>query len=458
MKNNATKDLTSGNLYRNFILFAIPLVLSSLLSQAFGTIDTIIAGRCIGENALAATSAASTFHSLFNSFFWGFGTGLGVYVAHLFGAGRFRELRSTIYSVYLLYGGVILCASGVVLLLRVPLFHYLKVDPEIWDDAMTYFVIVVCAKLLTLSTNLGVYLLNGLGNTVFPFWMSLLSAVLNLTGNIVTVVVFGWGVAGLAYSTVFAALVVALSYAIVIPRCISKMQEREKDAEPFRFDLTAVRHALRYSAPVSLQQMVMYVCTFGLAPLINGLGVAATAGYAIASKAYNICSSFYMSSSRTVSNYVAQCVGAGKLGSISKGMRVGFLQGTLFVSLPLLLFVCFPAQSCGLFFSSDYEGEALQLAVAFCRWYLPFILFAMLNNQFHAFFRGFAAMKMLIIGTAVGAVSRLVLSYILFNGADLDGIYLAWVLSWIIEAFFSMVVYLAAYRNERQLRERHIAI
>lgn len=455
---SATKDLTCGNLYRNFILFAIPLVLSSLLSQAFGTVDTIIAGRFIGESALAATSATSSFHSLFNAFFWGFCTGLGVYVAHLFGAGRYRELRSTVYSVFLLLSGVLVCASGVVLLFREPLFRFLKVDPLIRDDAMTYFIIVVCGKILTIGTTFGVYMLNAMGNTVFPFWMSLLSSILNLGGNLFTVMVLHWGVAGLAYSTLFSAFVVTVSYIFAVRRCLAQLLGKSEEKAPFRFDFTAVKHAVRYSAPVSLQQMIMYACTFGLAPLVNGIGLSATAGYAIASKAYNICQSFYLSSSRTVSNYVAQCAGAEQFGKIPKGMRVGFLQGLLFVSAPLLLFVFLPEQVCGLFFASDYEGTALALAVRFCRWYLPFVLFAMLDNQFHAFFRGFGAMKMLILSTAVGAVTRLALSYLFIGSMEMDGIYLAWVISWAVELLFSLAVYFTAYRNEKMLRRRHIGI
>lgn len=455
----ATKDLTTGNLYRNFLLFAIPLVLASMLSQAFGTIDTIIAGRFIGDSALAATSAASSFHSLFNALFYGFFTGIGIYAAHLFGAGRYQELKTTTYSIFLLSALVLLAFSGVAILLRGPLFRFLKVDPVIYDDAMKYFIIVTCAKLSTLGSSLGLFILHAMGNTVLPLWMSLLSSVINLAGNIFTVVVLHWGVMGIALSTVVAGLVVFVAYLFIIRACFRQLLAGEESGNTrFRFDFGSVRHALRYSVPTSMQQMILSGCTFGLAPLVNGMGYSATAGYSIAGKTFEICQSFYLSSSRTVSNYVAQCTGGGQYGKISKGMRVGFLQGALFLSMPLLLFTLLPKEVCGLFFSSGYEGVALDIAVRFCRVFLPFVIVNMFNNQFHAFFRGFGAMKMLVISTSVGALSRLALSYLFIGSMAMDGIYLAWVLSWGIEVVFSFVVYLTSYRNEKQLRARHICL
>lgn len=453
---SATKDLTSGNLYRNFLLFAIPLVLSSVMSQALSMVDMIIAGRFIGDAALAATGAASSFHSLFNAPLWGFFTGMGVYIAHLFGAERYKELKSTVFSVFLLICGVILLLSAVTILCREPLFRFLKVDEKIWDDAMLYFLIVMCGKVLTLGSGCGIYTLNAMGNTVFPFWMSLTSSLLNLFGNIFTVTVLNWGVFGIACSTVFSSLVVFVAYIVAICRCLSQLTAGEK--EPFRFDLSAVRHALRYSAPTSIQQLAMYICTFALAPLVNGIGMLATAGYSVVQKAYDVCFSFFTSSSRTVGNYVAQCAGAGKLGKIPKGMAVGFLQGTVFMIVPLLLFILFPSEICGLFFNAGYEGEPLVYAVRFCRYFLPFILFSMINNQFHAFYRGFGVVRMLIFSSALGAVSRLILSYLLVGKMEMDGIFLAWVLSWVIEMLFSLTVYLTRYRNADLLQKRQLCL
>lgn len=449
-----TKDLTTGNLYKNFFLFAIPLVLSALLSQTFGLVDTVIAGRFIGEDALSATGVTSSFHQLFNAPFWGFYTGLGVYTANLFGAKRYHELRSTVYSIFLLSGGLILLCSALSCIFRHQLFAFLKVDPQILDDAMRYFLIVMCAKIFTVGSSCWLCTLHSMGNSIIPFWVSLLCSVLNLVGNIITITVFNMGVTGIAVSTFVANGVAMTAYFLLTRRAFAQLL-KDAPRERFRMDLSAVRHAIRYSAPVCLQQISIYICSFGLSPLVNALGKSATAGYTIANRVYNLCQSFYINSSRTVSNYIAQCTGAGRFDRITKGVRVGFFQGLVFLALPLFLFVTFPQEACGLFFKSDYSGDALLLAVRFCRVFLPFVFFAMIDNQFHAIFRGFGAMRVLISTSVFGAFSRLILSYCLNRPLAMDGIYLAWVLSWILEAILVLFIFFRYYRTEEQLRLRH---
>lgn len=449
----ATKDLTSGNLMHNFLLFSFPLVLSSLLSQAFGLVDMMVAGRFLGEAGLAATGATSSFHSLFNAIFFGFLTGTSVCSAQLFGGGHYRELRRMVRSVGLFVAGTSLVLSCMAVLLRVPLFRYLKVDPLIYGDAMRYFLIVMCGKTAMFLSHFFLCTLHAMGNTVLPFRMSLLSSLVNLGGNIFTVKVLNWGVAGLAISTVFSNVLVVAVYFLVIRKYFSGMPDG-KEKLSWRIDFMEIRRTMRYGMPTALQQMVMYLCTFGLAPLVNGLGVAATAGYAVVQKVYGICSSFYYSSARTVSNFVAQSTGAGKLEKIREGLFAGFVQGLVYLMVPFIPFFFFPAGVCGLFFAKGFTGEALDTAVRFCRAYLPFILFGFLTNLFHAFYRGFGAMKMLVISTAFGAVVRLVLSYIFTPDMQMDGIYLAWMISWIAEAAFAVLVYFLCYRNEKMLRAR----
>lgn len=453
----ATKDLTSGNLTRNFLLFSFPLVLSSLLSQAFGLVDMMVAGRFLGEVGLAATGATSSFHSLFNAVFWGFFTGTSVYSAQLFGAGHYRELRTMLRSVGIFVAGVSLICSGIAVLLRVPLFRYLKVDPLIYDDAMRYFLIVMCGKVAMFMSGFFLYTLNAFGNTVLPFWMSLFSSVVNLCGNVFTVKVLNWGVAGLAVSTVFSNVIVVAVYFTVIRKCLAELP-CGKEKLPRRIDFGMIRRVARYGAPTALQQMIMYLCTFGLAPLVNGLGVFATAGYSVVQKVFGICQSFYYSSSRTVSNFVAQSVGAGKFGKIRKGLLAGFVQGLLYMMIPFVPFFLFPSEICGLFFTKGFSGEALNTAVRFCRVFLPFLFFGFVTNLFHAFYRGFGAMKMLVAATALGAVVRLAFSYLFTPDMAMDGIYLAWVIAWVAEAIFAAIVFFLGYRNEKMLRARCLAL
>lgn len=176
---------------------------------------------------------------------------------------------------------------------------------------------------------------------------------------------------------------------------------------------------------------------------LNGIGSFASAAYIVILRVYDINASIYQNSSKAMSNYTAQCCGAKKYTMLYKGLKAGLIQGIL-LSLPFLI-VCIsmPFKICSVFFQSDYSGEAMNISVRFLSYYLPFIFFNLINNLFHAFYRGVKALNFLVAATSIGAVSRIVLSYILALGSGMDGVFLAWIISWIIEAAFTVIVFLS---------------
>ena len=204
------KDLTSGNIYKNFILFAIPMVLSGMLSQAYSTIDTVIAGKFIGDTALAAVGATSPLISFMSSIFWGFGVGFAVYVARLFGAGEYIKIKNVIYTCLIISGAVLLTVSALLIIFKGPVFSLFNISQN--SDTVTYFVCYMAGFVFIILSSYGVFLTNSLGIGSFPFIMSILSAILNISGNIFTVVFLGWGVFGLAISSVIAAMAVCICY------------------------------------------------------------------------------------------------------------------------------------------------------------------------------------------------------------------------------------------------------
>ena len=136
-----TKDLTEGSIYKSFLTYAIPLLISYILSQAYSTIDAVIAGKFISENALGAISATGSYELLFQSLFSGFAAGFGIYIAQQFGKGDYGAVRRDAVTM----GAVVAVAAVAVSLLSVGLrdsiLNYLKVDPILRKDAEIYFII-----------------------------------------------------------------------------------------------------------------------------------------------------------------------------------------------------------------------------------------------------------------------------------------------------------------------------
>lgn len=445
------KDLTNGNsLRRTFFIFAVPLVLASLLSQGYSTVDTIIAGKFLGSDGLAATGATAALISVISSIFWGFGNGLGIYIAKLFGAKDYKRLKACIYINFALVAVAALTLSITLIVFHDIIFDWLKVDDAIRDDVFIYFSIYMSGFVFISFNQNCIYIMHALGVSSYPFYMSAISAVLNIAGNIVTIVILGLGVAGVALSTIFSVLVVTVCYMLKLRKCFKEMSV---GAYKIHFSGEFVKCALPYSIPVTIQQTIMYIASVLVSPLVNGIGSAATAAYTVSLRIYDINATIYQNSTKTLTNYVAQCMGAKKYSNISRGIRIGVTQSTLFVLPVLIACVLFSDQICGAFFSKGYSGEDLRLASDFARFFMPFVLFNLINNAFHALCRAVKSMNLLLIATAIGSVARVAASFIFTKYYGMYGIYIGWVAAWLAEMIFVLIIYITGKWKPEELKE-----
>lgn len=437
------KKLTEGNIYKNFILFSIPLVLSGLLSAAYHTIDTAIAGRYLGEHGLAAIGATSSFITIISSIIWGYGTGFSVYIARLFGAGEIQKIKRGTVVHMINCAVVTLLVAVVSILFHEPIFDLLKIEEGLRADAFRYFAIYLLGYAIMNTNTNCVFIMNAFGISSFPFYMSVLSAILNVIGNIVTITVFGWGVTGVALATVFSATVIAVCYLLRLRACFRKMDPERKK---FRWEQTETRVALSYSIPTMLQQGSMYLAGLVLSPMINKTGSAGIAAYVVTSQISGILMTLFQSASRTVSNYSAQCLGGEyaleeKQSKLRKGLWVGFLQSVVYTLPLLLVFVAFPHAISSIFLSEGSTNETMRIAEFFIRVFLPFLIFKIVDNLFHSFFRGVKAMRLLVICTMFSSVVQIAASALLIPDFGINGYYAGMVISWVAEAIFVLLLY-----------------
>lgn len=429
------KNLTEGNIYKNFMVFAIPIVLSGLLSQLYDVVDGIIAGKYLGETGLGAIGATSALITFFSSAFWGYGTGASVLTATLFGSKDYRALKENIYNNAMVIICATLAVSIISIIFRNLIFDLLRVDDAIRKDALTYFLVYIGGFGFFMLSHYGISVMHALGISGYSLKMSVLSTIINISGNILSVTVFDLGVLGIGIASVVAALAVCVCYYFKLRKCF-----RELGVHKYRVKLSfgCVKKTFGFSLPVMVQQSVMYVTSILVAPIVNSIGSSATAAYSIAMRIYNINAGVYQNSSKTLTNYTAQCVGAGKTGEIKKGIRVGLIQALIFLAPFLIVSVGFAEKFCRVFFPSGFEGQALDYCVTFAKFFLPFIVFNVINNLFHSFFRGIKAMGHLVAFTAIGSVSRIIATFVLAS-YGMVGVYWAWVFSWIFESVALMI-------------------
>lgn len=434
------KDLTSGNIHKNFFLFSIPIILSSILSTAFGLIDTSIAGLFLGAEGLAALGATTSFFLLGESIFFGLTYGVSVAVAKMFGAQQYSRLKSIFYSNLLLTAGATLLMAAVFMPLWRPVFSFLNVDPVITMDARDYYFCLCLHMLPALVNHYCAMCSNSIGETAFPLYVSIVGSVINIGGNLLSVTVLNLGVLGLGLATLLSSYVVMVLHLLRFRTYFKRMGVSE---ERYRFHPEHITSLLSYSLPNIFQQSAMYVAGLLLAPIKNGLGYTAIAVLSIVSRVQAIHSNIYYASARTAGNYVAQCVGARKYHKIKSAIGVAMLQACMFF-IPILIAIWFfPHVVCRLFIDEAAEPAVTSYVLLYLRRFLPFIVLNMICAVFHSIFRGIKSNHHLIISTGLSAVVNLITSYFLAPLYGITGLYLSSVIAWIAECLYILIVYLS---------------
>ena len=443
----AIKKLYEGNIRRNFFRFALPLILTAFLSQAHTIIDTIMAGVLIGDSAISATGSTAPFVTLISSMCWGYGTGFSIYATILFGKGDYNKMYNVVKLNFILSTAAVFLISVLCIIFHEFIFDMLNIEQAMRKDAFAYFSIYMSGLIFLHLNWCSVYITHSTGLTTLPFIASIITNVINISGNYIFIKYCGLGVGGAALATVLSSFVVAVFYIVILLRVFKnlgcKLRSLYMDGEELRL-------SVRYAVPTMLQQSVMYLCTAAVSPLTNLCGSNAIAGYTIGMRLYDVNANVYQNSSKTVTNYIAQCIGAKKHNMIKKGIRVGLSMTFIFL-LPFLVITVFGAAPISKAFLDS--PEAIRYAKIFMQFCMPFVVFNVINNLMHGVFRSAGAGRYLVIATVVYSVARFGFSYLLFGRFEMLGIFAAVVLAWITEAIFALFVYFSGkWKSEEYKR------
>ena len=433
------KNLTEGNIYKNFILFSIPMVLAAIFSQGYSIINTIIAGQLIGDKALAAIGSLSPLSALVNSAFTGYATGVGIFVGQLFGAKDFEKMKRVIIVNLELICIAVAIISLLMFVFRYPIYEFLNVDKNIIDECNRYFIIITLGKIFILFSASFTYLHNAMGDGTFPLIASLTSSFLNIVLGIFGVTVLDMGVAGLAFASVTSAAIVGIMHVIRISSGFKKLDVR---GVLVPFDFSIVKRTFGFSFFTMIQQSIMSFTNFFISPMINSIGSVASASFTVNTQICAFGSVVYQNSAKTVGSYTAQCYGAKKYDKLQKGLVIGFIQNMIYI-LPILAVCSIFAENVAMvFFSEDASPISINYTITYLRYCIPLLAFNVVANLFHHFFRGVADMKALVITTAVGSFSGLLIGWALIGPFGLYGYYIGTVMSWFLDGAAGVILYL----------------
>lgn len=437
------EKLYVGNMRKKYLLFTIPLILSALLSQSYSFINTIMIGKFVGSEAFAATAVTDQLIEFISSIFYGYLTGVGIYVSVLFGRNEHEKMLNVIKVNFLISSALAILITLLCNLFCGQIFDFLNVSDEIYEDAEVYFRAYI-SGFLFFQFNWGfTYISNGMGITKMPLFASIVTGVFNVSLNFLFLGIMHKSIGYSALATVFSTLIVTIFYFIIYKQMFKNMGIVAKGIRLNRNDL---KQSFYYGAPSMFQQMAMTCCTAVVSPLTNTCSTAALSGYSIANKARILILVIYQSSSKANTNLIAQAMGAKKIDKIKQGIKIGITQSLVFFGITLGLFMIFARQFTGLFLDPVQDAESFAVSIITIRYLFPFILFNVFNNLFHGIFRAVGSGRLMFISTLIYAISFVIYAYILFDilpyESKIYGIHIALSGAYITEVIFATIIFI----------------
>lgn len=431
------KDLTVGKPETVLWKFCIPLFGSVIFQQLYNIADSLVAGKFIGENALAAVGNSYEITLIFIAFAFGCNIGCSVIVSQFFGAKRYVDVKTSVHTamissavlcaVLMLFG--LLCGDSMLALIRTP--------NEIWADSSLYLRIYVLGLPFLFFYNIATGIFSALGDSKTPFIFLAFSSTANILVDILFVAVFQMGVAGVAWATFLCQGISCMLAVIVVFRRLSKIASKEESA---LFSLEILKKIAVIAIPSILQQSFITVGNIIIQSVINGFGPGVIAGYAAAIKLNNLVITSFTTLGNGISNYTAQNLGAGSLSRIKEGFRAG-VKMVWAICLPIVALYLLAAPVLVRFFMNEPSELALTSGVKFLYIVAPFYFIISIKLTADGILRGSGLMKAFMTSTFTDLILRVALAIIFAGQFGYIGIWCAWPIGWSIATCMSVFFY-----------------
>jgi putative MATE family efflux protein len=322
MASESTKNMTRGNPWRLICGFALPVFLSQVFQQLYNTVDSLVVGKFLGTEALAAVSSSGSLIFLLVSFFIGTATGAGVAISRYFGAGDRERVSKAIHTNLVLgtLAGLVLTAAGT--LFSPTFLKWMGTDPAVLPDAIDYFRYYYVGGLAVVLYNVCTGIMNALGDSKRPLYYLIFSSLLNIFLDLLFIAVFRWGVWSAAAATAIsqAASVVLCLVHLCRPGKIYTVQLRK-----LRIDREMLWEILRLGVPSGVQNSVIGFANVIVQSNVNSFGKIAMAGCGSYSKIEGFAFLPITSFAMALMTYVSQNLGAGEYRRARQGSRYGIL-------------------------------------------------------------------------------------------------------------------------------------
>lgn len=433
-------DLTKGKTSKVILYFSLPLFISVIFQQMYSIADSVIAGRFAGEAALASVGASYPITNIFNAIAVGCNIGCGVVISQLFGAGKYRKVKTAVYTSLIssLVISVVLTVFGV--LLTPKLMELINTPEDIFSDSALYLKIYIAGFTFLFLYNIANGVFASLGNSKIPLYFLIFSSVTNVILDYIFVAYFNMGVSGVAWATFIAQGIAGVMSVLTLLYHLKSLKTDEK-AEIFSFEM--LKQISKISIPSVLQQSFVSVGNVFIQGEINSYGSAVIAGYSAAIKLNTFAVNSLVTFGNSVSSFTAQNVGAMQYKRIKEGFKSGAVLSIITAIVFSVVYVAFSETLIGVFMEGDKSVLALTTGKQFLIIVEPFLCFIGFKVVCDGVLRGTGNMKYFMFATFADLVLRVILAFIFSHFFGAVGIWLSWPIGWGL----AVVLSFAFYRN-----------
>jgi len=447
------KNLTEGNSGSLIFKFAIPMLIGNVFQQMYSIVDSIIVGRYLGKQALAAVGASFPLIFMLISFMVGVAMGTTIIISQYFGAKDMKMVKRSIDTMYifLFFAAIIVTILGITL--SGPIFRLINLPEDVIPQAMIFFNVYLVGTVFFFGFHGISSVLRGLGDSKTPLYFLVISTVMNVILVWLFVAVFKWGVAGSAWATVISQAGAFFTGIIYLNRTheIVKLNSLK-----LVFDRAIFRKSLMIGLPTGLQQTFVSMGMLPITRLVNGFGTDAIAAYSAAGRLDSLAGLPAMNFGAALSTFVGQNLGANKPERVKQGLKATFMMSGALALFTSLFVIIFRQQLMGLF-TTDAAVIALgaEYLVIVSSFYIFFSTMFVIGGVMRG--AGDTIVPMFITLFALWAI-RIPAAWIMSEYFGVDGIWWSIPVAWFIGMTLSYLYYLKGNWKKKVVVKQRVMI
>ena len=441
------KDLTVGKPSTVLWKFCLPLFGSVIFQQLYNIADSFVAGKFVGEDALAAVGNSYELTLIFIAFGFGCNMGCSVVVSRLFGAKQYKDLKTAVYTTFIASGALCAILMFAGLLFGQSLLHLINTPENIFEDSWTYLKIYIWGVPFVLFYNIATGIFSALGDSKTLFIFLVCSSTANIFMDILFVTAFNMGVAGVAWATFICQGISCIFAMLFVFKRLAAIKSKET---PAVFSWVLLKDISAVAVPSIFQQSFISVGNIIIQGTINSFGPGVMAGYAASVKLNSLVITSLTTLGNGISNFTAQNLGAKKTERIKEGFRAG-VKLVWIICIPFILLYLLAGKYLVYLFLDTPSEMALSTGITFLRIVAPFYFVASLKLVADGILRGAGMMRKFMIATFANLILRVILAMTLSIPFGSTGIWLAWPIGWVIATVMSVIFYKSGCYNNKKL-------